>query len=419
MKRSLLLRIVFFAFMLFVVACDNPGDIAKKIKFIDITGARALLVSPASGIIKASSLGKPSSLSKSSAGNEVFAKINSDNSIEQVELVDVDGDVVNDLVPSAIINATDEYMIIKLDIPYLVNKISGSAYDLSPVGMPDMGTQSGYFSRPRVYSDSSGNIYFVASNRVKKIDISDPERVTAENYTVDLDSVYEFAVDSAGNVIYSRTGDYGLPLEPCRIRKSNGGLYNTGSEYKGFFTGLDGNLYCNYWLVNDGTATVDAIYKIVIDESYAVSFSQYGNIGSQITDWGHLLLFDDRILNVNCQDQIIYEVFTLVGYPRASTSALFLLNGILVKQSPTYFYVAKSSGAIIKINPDDYSYTTLISDGNYEIYNLDATADDTIYFNALRLSDGKKVLGSISPTGTIEIIDDTLTEEIIILQKVN
>ncbi len=115
----------------------------------------------------------------------------------------------------------------------------------------------------------------------------------------------------------------------------------------------------------------------------------------------------------------IHEVYTASGFPRASTACTFLNNGISVKQSNDYFYVLKSSGSIVKVNPVNYTYTTLVNDGDYEMYMLEVSNDNTVLFNALRMSDGKKVVGKISSSGSLTIIDDTMTENVIILQRVN
>ena len=413
----------FFISILFIqfLSCSSGGSSSDgssniNIGNVDIFGAKALMVTSTSSNFKASNISN--SQYRSANTSQVFVKFKNDGTHEEIAVEDDNGNPV-DAIPDEIYDCEGDYVIIVFDShPYLVNKITGSAYDLEPVGIPNMGTNSGYRSTKRIYTDNDGNIYYCNSGRVKKIDISNPNRITAENYTIDLDTVYEFAVDLNGNVLYSRNGSYGWN-EPCRIKKANGGLYNTGSEYKGFFTGLDGNLYCNRQLVNDGTTPANTIYKVNIDSSYNVSFEQYGDTGSTVTDWGHILYFSDRILNVNCQTRYIHEVYTTAGSPRASYQQTALLNGISVKQSNNFFYVLKSGGAILKFNPVDYSYTTLINDGAYEMYMLDVTNDNIVIFNALRLADGKKVIGQILNNGTINIIDDTLTEEVLILKKVN
>ena len=54
----------------------------------------------------------------------------------------------------------------------------------------------------------------------------------------------------------------------------------------------------------------------------------------------------------------------------------------------------------------------------YDIYNFNVTSDDNITFSALRMNDGKKVLGKILADGTLSITDESINKEITILERI-
>ncbi len=91
-----------------------------------------------------------------------------------------------------------------------------------------------------------------------------------------------------------------------------------------------------------------------------------------------------------------------------------------LKSSSNYYYVATKQGEILKVDPaNNDSSTILINNDEYDYYKMTVTNNDTVIFYALRLSDSKKVIGKISSVGTVSIIDDTLTDEVILLEKLN
>ena len=46
------------------------------------------------------------------------------------------------------------------------------------------------------------------------------------------------------------------------------------------------------------------------------------------------------------------------------------------------------------------------------------SSDDNITFSALRMNDGKKVLGKILADGTLSITDESINKEITILERI-
>ena len=72
------------------------------------------------------------------------------------------------------------------------------------------------------------------------------------------------------------------------------------------------------------------------------------------------------------------------------------------KVSNKYVYVSGNEG-LIKIDLFYDTITEMYNEGTYEIYDFDVTSNDSITFSALRISDGKSVLGEISEDGNLTI----------------
>ena len=90
------------------------------------------------------------------------------------------------------------------------------------------------------------------------------------------------------------------------------------------------------------------------------------------------------------------------------------------RSSSNYVYISgtdnsSSNSVLVKFNPSDNSSSQMYTKGTYDIYNFNVTSDDTITFSALRMNDGKKVLGKILANGTLSITDESINKEITIL----
>ncbi|QQO09639.1 hypothetical protein [Breznakiella homolactica] len=395
-----------------LIGCDNPSSgssEAKKLSLIDITGAKALMVAPGSAA------------SRSSSGNQ-FLKILSDGTITQVNMVDESGSSTSTAVPSEIHDVTDEYMIIIIENnPYLVSKTTGSAYDLSPVGSPQiLRANMGYNGEVRksFYSDKNGNIYYLSAGIVKKINISNPNSITASNYTPDIyniTSADEFCVDSDGNVLFSHSNGTGNTI--TRFKTTTNSIKNLNEPRTRLsFTGYDGNIYFQ----PDSSTT--ALQKLELDVNNNLTYTDYGTIfvgdsqsgiGSQGVRW---LYFDDMIITIGKEGgKVVYKTG---GVPRIIS--VDLSTAKYVSASNAYYYVATENGRIIKINPNDDAVSELLGANNYDIFKMTVTNDDEVIFNALRYSDSKKLLIKINSDGTIEqknVID--VGTEITVLEKVN
>jgi len=63
-------------------------------------------------------------------------------------------------------------------------------------------------------------------------------------------------------------------------------------------------------------------------------------------------------------------------------------------------------------------YTVLLPSGDYDIFRMSVSNKGEVTFNAIRMSDGRRVIGSISTTGILTILDETLNAEVLILERI-
>ena len=397
---------------------DNPAK--YSISSIDISDAKAVMISP-----NTTSINNMLSVKRSPGSKNVFTKIKSDGTLEQVSVLDKNGNQLNNVFPSKIYSCNDRYVIFMFNgYPYLTNKITGSTYDLSAAGVPEMlRANNGYDEEVRksIFADINDNIYYLNNGVVKKIDVSNPDAITVRNYTPDIYEVNytdDFAVDNSGNVIFTYEINF---TRYTKIKTTNGSLTNLSNPTYMSYSGLDGNIY-----FVPGSSTINrpagVIKKVNIAADFNVTYSDYGE--RRVFGYGYgqsyrWLNFDDRIAII--KDGKKMDVYQSAGLPSASKSLEFLSSSSLklLKSSSSYYYVATKQGAILKVDPDDDSSTTLIDNNEYDYYKMTVTNNDTVLFYALRLSDSKKVIGKISSTGDVSIIDDTLTDEVILLEKLN
>ena len=221
-----------------------------------------------------------------------------------------------------------------------------------------------------------------------------------------------FIVDSSGNAVYTI---WESPMK-TRIRKSNGGYYNLSSGDSGltYWIGLDGNIY--YFDSNANT-----VCKAIIDSNYNVTVSTYTTSTAFMSNEYTKILKLQQIIAFATYGSNSYitidngTAFNTVNVPLSTISR--------AKASSNYVYLSgtdnsSSNSVLVKFNPSDNSSSQMYTKGTYDIYNFNVTSDDTITFSALRMNDGKKVLGKILANGTLSITDESINKEITILERI-
>ena len=358
--------------------------------------------------------------SKKASNKLVFMKQIDNGNLAVVSMKDENGNSVS-RIPTAVYDATITYMIIVVDgIPYLVNKTTGSAYDLSPGGIPEMLRANFGFNgyiRKSIYNDSFGNIYYLNQGIVKKINITNPLKISVESMTPDvysISSLNEFSVDSNGNIIYSYNDNF---VEHWRIKTVEGPILNLDDKNPGLaFTGYDGYIYCSFdgflnkLEINNGSINHMQLNNISID-----GFSM--NNGQSLT-W---IYFNNKIMALslggkNVNVYVLYEN----GVPPSSYTIPFSSSTKYLTVGSQYYYIVTQRMEVIKVDPVNRNCIPLVPFGVYDnIYNITATNDDITIINALRLSDAKKILACISSDGSIDILSENSSTNITILKKVN
>lgn len=413
MKKIIFLTISSIFIIFCFIACSNANNLSNDndsinespIISFNIENAKALIVYPENN----SNRSARSSIDTASGR---FMKINQNGDIEAIKARREDGTYDNSIIPSTIIDVSEQFIIIGFSTNVLlVNKTNGNVYDLSSIGLPSGNSYNG--TKKNVYTDRNGCIYYLVGGIVKKIDITNENSVTAANYTPDTDSISSFVVSLDGDVLYTTQDN-------VRIRKRNGGLYNIilNDYYNRYsFVGTDGKIYHVYEIAGNPRAS-----RIDIDENYNVTLTQVKDLSNHghIYEDGQIewIYFTDRILAISPMPWEVEDpTHNIRSLSHMRSGAL--ANAKIVKGGGNYWFVASRDGLIRKINPNNDEYETYLSANEYDFYKMEVTSNDEVYFNALRMNDAKKVFGKIDSSGNIEILDDNLTAEIVILKKLN
>jgi hypothetical protein len=427
------------ALSLIFVSCELGGGKSGKLAFLNIKDAKNLYIAPAKNKRSAAR-----AQSNDVTVNRLF-KITDEGVVQEVSYENENGETISiSLYPTNIIIMGDEYLIVTFnkDEHYLVNSSTGACYEYTkdlPNHNPnkteyfDWGSSQGEFpffndyssfSTKHILNDSYGNIYFLVpaiffgpglhdptkhSVSIRKITVTDINNVTISTVSAQNDYVTSFGVDQYGNIAYSGYEDDRQMNSLARYRGYNGGFellpYGGGC----FWTGFNGKLYYSGNGISEITPTP---YTVTQYSNLYVN----GNTLLKMKSKGRILLLGDtsgvEVYNHTTQTASQINYSTLFGMQSIKSN--------IAAASDNYYYLFGISGTqyvLIRVNPDDNSYTTLLN-GGYDIYKMTVRGNDTVVFNALRLSDGAIILGEISKTGTLTVLDETLHEEITVLVRV-
>jgi hypothetical protein len=281
-KFKSIFTLVFFA--LGIASCnlitnteDEKGDGDNGgIAYFSIDDAVALYIAEP-GTVGGSSV----SVSATNDRNVLF-KITDNGYVQEVTQTNDGGtEVTTTNEPDAVFDVNPTYVIVRFgsEEGYLVRKTDGAAFELNSAGVPN--TRSDVFDNtPPVQTDSIGNLYYLfydsaeAGSKVLRIDVSDPDNLTAETYAQEQqDAISGFVVSPAGHVAYNFDG-----AGANRIQKANGGIVNLpGHIWLPFWVGLDGSIKYNY---NESAGSVEyMIYTVSIEPDGTVSTTSQAGVG--------------------------------------------------------------------------------------------------------------------------------------------
>ena len=433
MKKYLVIALLLVVSLCLVISCKQPEQPVKaaRLKFLNLTGAKSFMLVPNSG------------QGSKDVDNESFTlcKVISDGSVEEVPAQNDEG-IAYHYVPEQIFDA-GEYIITRESDGgvYLISKTDGNAYDLNEIGAPailrnNLGDSGNgrYEGRKSVFLDSASRIYFVAQGRVVRIDATDPEKVIAEYIIPDQDrlsEVSEFCVSKNGDVLFSVTGgDSPISGDVLYLYKGvQKSIEKIAEQCRCLsFTGYDGEIYLQYIEPGEYGYPDDpmTLKKLTVNESGECVFTDVGTTG--LTTWysgGYQWLYLSSVIvvigNANGQcsgvECIIYDDENHI----VSTSKRdYLTTGTIVDivGDVDRYFIAKGDGSIVKIGVINPEVTTLLPAGSYDIGTMNPSGQ-YLTFSAVRLSDAKKVLGSIDTnSGVVTIQNENLGGDILVLQKI-
>ena len=449
MKKSLFFMSIILASLL-MIACSNDSDDGHShhdkitdLAFLDIVDAESLYIST----------GSASNRSARAADNypKIF-KITENTAVEEVSYLGKKGNPLsfsqNAPQPIAIKKVNNDYIFVGfgfgngINFAYLVRKSDGAVFDMKNAGIPGMpGTPfNGSQDINKVINiDGHNNLYFYTGTNengiwrglINKVDLNGINSLSSICMTPSTDNVSGYEVDVDGNIFYTGTlvSDYSQGVS--RIRKTNGGLYNITIEGK-VWINLDGKLS---YLAQD-TSYQYHVKNIIIDSSYNVTEETYGSFSS--TSNPNIYLYDsyiiklsNRLLMINGQTALteetdrIYEVYNPTHTPRIVTlSNLSIKSVVSVTSTENYYYIAgkdfSNNTFLIKVNPLNDSFTNILNNNDYDILSFIASETDGITFNALRMNDGKKIIGKVGINGgTVQVLDEESDVQIKYLERIN
>lgn len=444
-KRNLLLAVLMQAALLMSFAACSDDDEEEyfnseisNLKFLSIENAKNLYIST------------DNTAGRAASDTKKIFKITKDGYTEEVKYLDEDNNEVSLWYQSCAIQpVNDEYIFVGfggdlISSSYLVRKTDGAVFSLANAGNPYK-IYNSYKNEKLLKTDKNNNLYFLTYDyssvsgiqKVVKVNLSSIDSLSATTISASTDYVNTFDVDWNGNLIYKGhfVSDYSNSV--TRLKKANGGLANL-SENRAYWIGLDGNIYYesddykeSEYDSETGSYTSYGypIKKITVDSSYNVSDDVYGYFGyaSFLQNGSYKLELQNEILIIYASgnDSKIYEVYNETGTPRVvSLGSLSMKSVTAVASTENFYYIAGTDTSnntfLIKVDPKDDSCTNLLSQNDYDVYSFTASETDGIVFNALRMSDGKKVIGKVGiDGGDVTMIDEESDVQITYLERIN
>lgn len=338
-------------------------------------------------------------------------------------------------VPTSIIKLTQNFVIVCFsEDNYLVDTSTGYSYKYTET-LPYIHSSIAEYYGDSIQTDSDNNIYFVTEtdSKLYKLDITNPNEVSLtlmspKNETVSRET---WGVDKNGNIAYEGRDASGNGV--LRFKNANGGFVNlpgnTNHSSTMFWQGLDGLLY--YFNGSNQETFVKKInnnpYSVEnYEENYDGDYSDARNMGQ--CGFKALLKAKNKNRTILLADGSAYPEFYEVYNLDTNKLKKINVNTIGLSQfkfgiasDDYYYFVGKNTNnqpTLVKVDPVSYSFDPLLNDGLYDVYNL-SLSDDSIIFNALRMSDGAIILGKINANKTIDVIEENLEEEITVLERIN
>ena len=420
--KKLILRLFLIFSIIVISSCDNGSSGSKNdsVGWIDITGAESLML-----------VSDSASSGRSSADGNPLYKITEDGVVVEATITDEDGgEYTSEFWPNGIFNIDDDYVMITFgynygtfgngedaEYAYLTRKSDGAVFEIpdryipQPNGEGDPENAIQFFlSGQFIYYLSYGVINYDSYSRIVRLDISNPSLLTAEGWSPETDFVYGFTADRDGNIAYDAVlNDEGLD-DKYRLKYHGGRLTNT--DESSIWTGTDGSLYRAEETETYGEYNYNRIDFDSDGYPSEETMCTASKAGSRFP------------ISLNTIQYFVGSSITEINYTDKSVTSYN--TGIEVKDyaaSEDFFYLLGDNGNILRFEPGTGDTTNILS-SDYDVYSFSVSSDNCVEFNALRMTDGKKVIGRIENADTLtteatpDILDTSMDSEVVSLVRI-
>jgi hypothetical protein len=207
----------------------------------------------------------------------------------------------------------------------------------------------------------------------------------------------------------------------------HGGLESAAlNPFNNYWLGLDNSFY----VIANGTQedNYNSLYnRLVVDETGATARSRYASVPNSerpaASNAGFIFRFADRIVIASADTAMYQHIETQnpANTPRAIADLGLSKVGDADQSSDSYVLSGldeNGNGGLVRVNPYTDQVTPLVPFGTYTFYDIAVRPDNSVMYSALRMSDGRKVLGLITPGG-VDTILSASSDEVVDLEPIN
>jgi len=403
------------------ISCTKDKNLFR----LNITDSESLFIVPADSVFK----------------NTKLFKITNSGIVEEVSYLNKRGNQIKKtFIPEMIFTiGNSDYFAANIrnqynkTVTYLVRKSDGAVFDMNVcIEASEHNRAGGFLNSDYFAQDENNNIFFKSSKQLFELNISNLNSITSIPLTTDSEMLFwGFTISAKGDIFYNTGGVY-------KIRKSAGGLTNVPhiKLSTNSWTGLDGKIKYivdrrNYYVydikTNDYTLFYPlSVYSVEIDTNNMVSFIVEQTI-STTGGWYHgvalMLRFNNRIILI---PRVFYGVSNFLEVDNFTNTLREIVFSYEISSvnrgvnSENYYYLSGLNGSqqpfLIKIDPSSDTVTELFPAGAYQVFEMTVCNNDHLTINALRIADGVKILGKISPSGVLTVIDEQKNVEVTVLK---
>jgi hypothetical protein len=473
-RRLIGIALFIALFVLSLLSCDksesfrNEKKVEGNISFIDILNARSLIIAnTGDGAQKKSGGDEPAG-----PGTSLF-KVTESGVFQEIKYYRVDTIVIETetgieieldsvemttiIYPVAVFDVSEDYLIACFEEekegdpshPYqynfLARKSDGALFDL-PGRRPTI--ESTYWAYGKMFGnedgshliqrDAQGNVYYLGYWIIYKLNIQNPENITFEQLTMETQSgegVANFRVNGQGHIMYNTGGI--TVASSSRLRYDSGRLQYPEKPLIPYWVGFDDKFYTaqkmSYQAGNPGFPVIERIILDNEEQAYEpVGTVNHPDAGYTSLTGSYMFKMKNhnKIIALDFHDDmeeagaVVAEVYNnqmnVRSFGLAELGITTVRNGA---GSDNYYYLTGLDGnqpVIVKVDPSVFPHKAeyLVPKGELDIYKMVVSADDVMTFHALRMSNGRIILGEISPGGVITELEE-IGNEVMQVVRIN